>query len=195
MLLLWVCVVCCFFVSVAVRKGATFAARRLHRFGWHCKRNREEEPVLTSCQMAHLWPRNWYPFSPLPTSDGAGSATSQKARGLTRSVIALMVPPLPAASRPSKITITRSPLSFTHSCRRQSSSLQLAQLLFVLLGLHLGLGFVHVDLLHGYASRPVLPDDRHWCNPLVIATTLFNPWSRHCDAFLQERARMTKDHG
>ena len=32
-----------------------------------------------------------------------------------------MLPPLPAASRPSKTTITRSPLSFTHSCKRQSS--------------------------------------------------------------------------
>src|SRR6186997_1683081 len=31
-----------------------------------------------------------------------------------------MVPPLPAASRPSKITITRSPFSFTQSCRAHS---------------------------------------------------------------------------
>src|SRR5262245_9798553 len=61
-------------------------------------------------------------------SDGAGSATTRKTRGLTRSVIALMVPPLPAASRPSKMTMTRSPFSFTqawsaHSfdCRRVSS--------------------------------------------------------------------------
>jgi len=35
--------------------------------------------------------------------EGAGSATTRKIRGLTRSVIALIVPPLPAASRPSKV--------------------------------------------------------------------------------------------
>lgn len=53
-------------------------------------------------------------------SDGAGSATTRKTRGLTRSVMALMVPPLPAASRPSKTTTTRSPLAFTHSCSTHS---------------------------------------------------------------------------
>src|SRR6516162_7634883 len=47
-------------------------------------------------------------------SDGVGSATSRKTRGLTRSVIALMVPPLPAASRPSNTTITRRPVRTTH---------------------------------------------------------------------------------
>src|SRR5262249_49501137 len=35
-------------------------------------------------------------------SVGAGSATTRNTRGLTRSVIALIVPPLPAPSRPSK---------------------------------------------------------------------------------------------
>src|SRR5262249_20090694 len=54
-------------------------------------------------------------------SDGAGSATSRKTRGLTRSVIALIVPPLPAASRPSNTTITRSPFSRTQSWRAHSS--------------------------------------------------------------------------
>src|SRR3954467_13554089 len=48
-------------------------------------------------------------------SDGAGSATTRNTRGLTRSVMALIVPPFPAASRPSNTTITRSPLAFTHS--------------------------------------------------------------------------------
>src|SRR4051794_24241825 len=48
-------------------------------------------------------------------SDGAGSATTRKTRGLTRSVIALIVPPLPAASRPSKTMTTRRPFAFTHS--------------------------------------------------------------------------------
>src|SRR5262245_57697742 len=55
-------------------------------------------------------------------SVGAGSATRRKTRELTRSVIALIVPPLPAASRPSNTMITRRPLCFTHSCSTQSSA-------------------------------------------------------------------------
>ncbi len=61
-------------------------------------------------------------------SDGAGKATRRKIRGLTRSVIALIVPPFPAASRPSKTMMTFIPLACTqlcsvHSlaCRRSSS--------------------------------------------------------------------------
>src|SRR5215472_10168359 len=54
-------------------------------------------------------------------SEGAGSATRRNTRGLTRSVMAFIVPPLPAASRPSKIMIARRPLYFTHSCSLQSS--------------------------------------------------------------------------
>src|SRR5215472_471898 len=54
-------------------------------------------------------------------SDGAGSAATRNTRGLTRSVIALIVPPLPAASRPSNTTITRSPFSRTQSWRAHSS--------------------------------------------------------------------------
>ena len=46
---------------------------------------------------------------------GAGSATTRNTRGLTRSVIALIVPPLPAVSRPSKTMHTFAPLAFTHS--------------------------------------------------------------------------------
>src|SRR5271155_411123 len=61
-------------------------------------------------------------------SVGAGSATTRKMRGLTRSVMALIVPPLPAPSRPSKRTQTLRPLCTTHcwsftnsTCRRASS--------------------------------------------------------------------------
>src|SRR5437016_2207311 len=36
-------------------------------------------------------------------------------------MIALIVPPLPAASRPSNTTITRRPLWTTHSCNRHNS--------------------------------------------------------------------------
>src|SRR5689334_6713035 len=53
-------------------------------------------------------------------SEGAGRATVRNTRGLTRSVIALMVPPLPAASRPSKTMTTRRPLAFTQSCAAHS---------------------------------------------------------------------------
>src|SRR4051794_39232746 len=41
-------------------------------------------------------------------------------RELTRSVSALIVPPFPAASRPSNTMMTRSPLCFTHSCNSHS---------------------------------------------------------------------------
>src|SRR5262249_24537691 len=58
-------------------------------------------------------------------SEGAGRATTRKTRGLTRSVIALMTPPLPAASRPSKTITIRSPLALTQSCRWQSSTCSL----------------------------------------------------------------------
>src|SRR5574337_1806308 len=54
-------------------------------------------------------------------SVGAGSATTRKMRGLTRSVIALIVPPLPAPSRPSNTMHTFSPLCLTHSCILTSS--------------------------------------------------------------------------
>ena len=55
-------------------------------------------------------------------SEGAGSATTRNTRGLTRSVIALIVPPFPAASRPSKTTMIRCPVAFTHSWRWHSSA-------------------------------------------------------------------------
>ena len=54
-------------------------------------------------------------------SVGAVSATTLNTRGLTRSVIALIVPPLPAPSRPSNTTQTLSPLCLTHSCSVTSS--------------------------------------------------------------------------
>ena len=54
-------------------------------------------------------------------SVGADSATTRNTRGLTRSVIRLMVPPLPAVSRPSNTMHTFAPVAFTHSCRATSS--------------------------------------------------------------------------
>src|SRR5206468_362205 len=55
-------------------------------------------------------------------SVGAGRAATRNTRGLTRSVMALITPPLPAPSRPSNTTQIFSPLSLTHSCRLTSSS-------------------------------------------------------------------------
>src|SRR5215467_1846475 len=61
-------------------------------------------------------------------SVGAGRATTRKMRGLTLSVMALIVPPFPAPSRPSKMMQTLRPLCTTHcwsltssTCRRASS--------------------------------------------------------------------------
>src|SRR6185295_7723833 len=54
-------------------------------------------------------------------SVGAGSATTRNTRGLTRSVMALMVPPLPAPSRPSNTMHTLRPACCTHCCSRTSS--------------------------------------------------------------------------
>ena len=51
-----------------------------------------------------------------------GSATMRATRGLRCSVIRLIAPPLPAASRPSKTTTTRSPAMRTHSCIFTSSA-------------------------------------------------------------------------
>src|SRR6187402_109584 len=48
-------------------------------------------------------------------SVGAGSATTRNTRGLTRSVMALMVPPLPAPSRPSNTMHTLRPLCLIHA--------------------------------------------------------------------------------
>ena len=54
-------------------------------------------------------------------SVGVGSATTRNTRGLTRSTIRLIVPPLPAVSRPSNTTQIFAPLAFTHSCIATSS--------------------------------------------------------------------------
>ncbi len=66
-------------------------------------------PAAGKCGM-YRWMYIWL-FS---RSDGAGRATTRKTRGLTRSVIALMTPPLPAPSRPSKTTQTLRPFATTH---------------------------------------------------------------------------------
>src|SRR5205085_394719 len=61
-------------------------------------------------------------------SVGAGSAITRKTRGLTRSVSALMVPPLPAPSRPSKAMQTLRPFACTQACSSTSSTCSLSSL-------------------------------------------------------------------
>src|SRR5689334_9937618 len=58
-------------------------------------------------------------------SVGAGKATTRNTRGLTRSTIRLIVPPLPAVSRPSKTMHTLAPVALTHSCMATSSACSL----------------------------------------------------------------------
>ena len=54
-------------------------------------------------------------------SVGAGSATTLNTRGLTREVMRLIVPPLPAVSRPSNTMQIFAPVALTHSCIATSS--------------------------------------------------------------------------
>ena len=54
-------------------------------------------------------------------SVGADRATTRNTRGLTRSVIRLIVPPFPAVSRPSNTMQILAPDALTHSCMATSS--------------------------------------------------------------------------
>src|SRR5688572_28952640 len=74
-------------------------------------------------------------------SVGAGRAITRKTRGLTRSVMALIVPPLPAPSRPSKMTQTLRPLCLTHSCSLTSSTCSFFSSFSYSLSLSSGPGF------------------------------------------------------
>ena len=61
-------------------------------------------PAAGRCS-TYRWKYHWVRCR----SVGLGSATTRTVRGLVRSVIRLITPPLPAEPRPSKITRTRSP--------------------------------------------------------------------------------------
>src|SRR5262249_20517340 len=72
---------------------------------------------------AGRWGRyRWMYIWDCSRSVGAGRAITRKTRGLTRSVMALIVPPLPAPSRPSNTMQTFSPSCRTHSCSFTSST-------------------------------------------------------------------------
>lgn len=86
-------------------------------------------------------------------SVGEGKATTRKIRGLTRSVMALMVPPFPAPSRPSKTMHTFSPLCTTQRCSFTSSTWSLRS------------AFSYALLSSGAILPPCRPDYRFSCCP------------------------------
>src|SRR6266481_4757285 len=103
--------------------------------------------ITTSPAAGKCGTYRWAYICDFSRSVGAGSATTRKMRGLTRSVMALIVPPLPAPSRPSKIMQTLRPLCTTHcwsltnsTCKRVSS--RSYSFLFSLPLLSLSSGFV-----------------------------------------------------
>ena len=63
----------------------------------------------------------WMYICDFSRSVGVGSAMCLNTRGLVRSVIRRIVPPLPAESRPSNTMHTFAPVPFTHSCMATSS--------------------------------------------------------------------------
>lgn len=64
----------------------------------------------------------WKYHSPFSRSLGCGRATTRAVRGLRYCVTRLIAPPLPAASRPSKMTSTRAPVALTQRCMVTSST-------------------------------------------------------------------------
>jgi len=69
---------------------------------------------------------------------GVGRATCLSTRGLVRSLIRRIVPPLPPESSPSNTIHTFAPEDSTHSCIATSSPLETTHLLLVLLRFMLG---------------------------------------------------------
>ncbi len=71
-------------------------------------------------------------------SVGADRATIRNTRGLTRSVMRLMVPPLPAVSRPSKTMQTFAPVGLDPFLQGNQITVQDPHLALVLLSFHRG---------------------------------------------------------
>ena len=117
-------------------------------------------------------------------SVGAGSATTRNTRGLTRSVMRLIVPPLPAVSRPSNTTQTLAPVALTHSCMATSSPCSLAISRLVLLAAHflagllvLSVGALGLFLLlaHHRPPRGVLAEVNHSSGTTRFDATALSP--------------------
>ena len=95
-------------------------------------------------------------------SFGAGSATTRKTRGLTRSVSRLMTPPFPAVSRPSNTMHTLACSWTTQRCSCTSSTCRRSELLLVFLASQFagwpGSALPHqtlLDLLEAAVTIPV----------------------------------------
>ncbi len=73
-------------------------------------------PAVGRCAM-YRWKYHW----PVSRSVGLSSATTRAPRGFSRSMNRWIVPPLPAASRPSHRTTRRAPVSLTHRCSLSNS--------------------------------------------------------------------------
>ena len=71
--------------------------------------------------VTYLWKYHW----DCSRSVGTPRATTRQTRGLRRSTMRLMTPPFPAASRPSQMTSTLSPLVTIHRWRTANSSCSL----------------------------------------------------------------------
>src|SRR5271156_4032408 len=128
-------------------------------------------------------------------SVGAGSATTRKMRGLTRSVMALIVPPLPAPSRPSKTMQTFRPLCTTHCwsltnsmCRRASSCSYSFRF-----SLPLGSPPQSRYWTLGHSSRPSSGIDRLRLSVFILFDILFD--ERHKEELLRGAERMGEPAG
>src|SRR5215469_7223003 len=77
--------------------------------------------IATSPAAGKCWTYRCMYIWDFSRSVGAGRATTRNTRGLTRSVIRLIVPPFPAVSRPSNTMQTMAPVDLTDSCMATSS--------------------------------------------------------------------------
>src|SRR3984893_249498 len=129
--------------------------------------------ITTSPAAGRCGMYRWAYICDFSRSVGAGSATTRKMRGLTRSVIALIVPPLPAPSRPSKRMQTLRPLCTTHcwsltnsTCKRASSrSYSLSFSLPLASGLSSLASFIGSSLCIGLHIQPFL---RKWRQSVLL---------------------------
>src|SRR5659263_585224 len=99
--------------SCGVQNSITFSTpARLYQ-------ERSKSTISPAAGRCAMW--RWKYHCVCSRSVGEGRAAIRATRGERYSVIRLMVPPLPAASRPSKMITTRAPVPRTHYCSFASS--------------------------------------------------------------------------
>jgi hypothetical protein len=89
----------------------------------------------------------WMYICDFSRSVGTGRATIRNTRGLTRSVIRLIVPPFPAVSRPSNTMQILGSRGLDPLLHGDELAMQEPHLLLILLALHLRRRDLHVGLL------------------------------------------------